>query len=282
MSMRFMRFKDGREKALTLSYDDGVDQDKRLVEILDKYGIKGTFNISSDMIGKTGAASHAMDAEDIVKTYKPGGHEIAIHGHTHPYLEELASNHAVYEVIENRRVLEKIWGGMVRGCAYPFGTYSDEVVEILKLCGIKYARTAAATHGFKMPEDWLRMPATCHHNDDKLFSLADEFLNHKKQIRKPWLFYLWGHSYEFDVDNNWDRIEKFCETVGKRDDIWYATNIEIYDYAEAYRSLQTSADGTMIYNPTRFDVWFYDDTVGGSYNGDVYCVKSGETITIKD
>ena len=117
---------------------------------------------------------------------------------------------------------------------------------------------------------------------EKLFDLADEFLNPKKQIRKPWLFYLWGHSYEFDVDNNWDRIEKFCETVGNRDDIWYATNIEIYDYAEAYRSLQTAADGTMIYNPTRTDVWFYDDTVGGSYNGDVYCVKSGETITIKE
>lgn len=280
MSMRLMRFKDGKEKAVTLSYDDGVHQDKRLVQIMDKYGIKGTFNISSNMIGKTGASSRAMSAEEIVDTYTKSGHEVAIHGHTHPYLETLDSGHCVFEVIENRRILENILGTIVKGCAYPFGTYSDEVVDILKKCGIKYARTVESTHRFDVPVDWLRMPATCHHNDEKLFELLDEFLN-PKMIRKPLLFYLWGHSYEFDNDNNWDRIEKFCDMIGGHDDIWYATNIEICEYVEAYNSLEVSADGTMVYNPTMIDVWFYDDSVGGTYNGNVYCVKHGETIVIE-
>lgn len=280
MSIRLMRFKDGREKAVTLSYDDGVRQDKRLVEIMDKYGIKGTFNISSAMIGKTGSASRAMSAEEVVDTYTKTGHEVAIHGHTHPYLESLDSGHCVFEVIENRRILENILGTIVKGSAYPFGTYNDEVVDILKKCGIKYARTVESTHKFNIPTDWLRMPATCHHNDEKLFELVDEFLN-PKMIRKPLLFYLWGHSYEFDNDNNWDRIEKFCELIGGHEDIWYATNIEICEYVEAYNALEVSADGTIIHNPTLTDVWMYDDSVGGFKNGKTYCIKSGETIVIE-
>ena len=278
--IRLMRFKDGKEKAVTFSYDDGVHQDKRLVQIMDKYGIKGTFNISSVKIGKTGSASRAMSTQEIVDTYTKAGHEVAIHGHTHPYLEALDSGHCVFEVIENRRVLESILGTIVKGCAYPFGTYSDEVVDILKKCGIKYSRTVESTHRFDVPTDWLRMPATCHHNDEKLFELADEFLN-PKMIRKPLLFYLWGHSYEFDNDNNWDRIEKFCELIGGHEDVWYATNIEICEYVEAYKSLEVSADGTRIYNPTLTDVWMYDNSVGGFKNGKIYCIKSGETVVIE-
>lgn len=280
MSMRLMRFKDGREKALTLSYDDGVKQDKRLVEIMDKYGIKGTFNICSDMIDKKGSASRAMSAEEIRETYLSGGHEVAIHGHTHPYLEQLQSHHCTYEILENRRVLENVLGDIVRGCAYPFGTYSDEVVEILRQCGICYARTVEATHRFDVPTDWLRMPATCHHNDEELFNLLDKFLD-CDVVRKSMLFYLWGHSYEFDTDNNWERIEEFCKKAGDRGDIWYATNIEIYDYVEAYNSLRVSVDGTRIYNPTRIDVWMYDDSIGGHMKGKTYCIKAGETIVIE-
>ncbi len=281
MSMRFMRFPGGREKALTLSYDDGIESDKKLVEIMDKYGIKGTFNISSVMIGRTGAADFAMSAEDIVKTYTPGGHEVAIHGHTHPYLEELSANNCMYEICENRKVLEEIMGTIIRGCAYPFGTYSDSVVEILKMCGIKYARTVESTKKFDIPTDWLRMPATCHHNNEKLFELADKF-NSMNDIRKPQLFYLWGHSYEFNDDNNWDRIEKFCSLMGNREDTWYATNIEIYDYVEAYRSLLVSCDGRRIYNPTLIDVWMSDDVETGFMGRQTYCIKSGETLVLNE
>ena len=55
--------------------------------------------------------------------------------------------------------------------------------------------------------------------------------------RRANLFYLWGHSYEFDNNNNWDHIEKICEKLANRDDIWYATNMEIYEYVTAYNSL---------------------------------------------
>ena len=79
-----------------------------------------------------------------------------------------------------------------------------------------------------MPQDPLRLNATCHHNDDKLFELAEQFLAAKPE--EPMLFYVWGHSYEFDVNNNWERIEEFCKMLGGRDDIFYGTNAQCLGY----------------------------------------------------
>ena len=107
---------------------------------------------------------------------------------------------------------------------------------------------------------------------------AEEFVSIKVEDlyltrQYPRLFYLWGHSYEFDNNDNWDVLEKFCETVSGKDDIWYATNIEIYEYANAYNSLVMSADCTRIYNPTLIEVFF-------SVDNKEYSIKPGETLTI--
>ena len=58
---------------------------------------------------------------------------------------------------------------------------------------------------------------------------------------------LWGHSYEFEADGNWDVIERFAAYTGNRDEIWYATNLELYDYMTAYDRLLFSADGSMVW-----------------------------------
>ena len=122
-----------------------------------------------------------------------------------------------YEVMADRKNLEDDFGTIVRGMAYPYGTYNDEVVKCLQQCGIAYARTVVSTHDFQIPTNWLEMPATCHHNDPKLGELTDKFLNHKN-TPKPWLFYLWGHSYEFERDNNWNVIKTFAKkwATGRR------------------------------------------------------------------
>ena len=87
------------------------------------------------------------------------------------------------------------------------------------------------------------------------------------------MFYLWGHSYEFDNNDNWDIIEKFAEYAGGHEHIWYATNIEIYDYVNAYKRLQTSFDKKIIHNPSSFDIWV-------DIKNEVYCIKSGETLNL--
>lgn len=276
--MWFMRFPEGKAKALTLSYDDGVAQDIRLVEIMNKNKIKGTFNVNSAQFGNfyianTGEERRRITAEEVKTLYASGGHEVAVHSYTHPFLEQVPHDAIAYEIIKDRENLEKTLGQIVKGMAYPMGTTSDEVVDVLRACGISYSRTTKQTEKFDIPTDWLRLPSTCHHNNPRLMELAKKFVEDPVN-RMPLLFYVWGHSYEFDINNNWDKIETFCEYIGGKDDIWYATNIEIYEYIEAYGRLKTSADGKIVYNPTSTTLYFCDQTLKP------YVVAPGETIKI--
>lgn len=261
MGNLFMRYPYGRKKVLTLSYDDGIEQDKRLIKILDKYGIKCTFNVNSGIYTaeEQRANTKRMTENEITELFKNSSHEIALHSFTHPFLEQLPTNIAVSEIIKDREKLEKQFGNIIRGMAYPYGSTSDEVVDILKLCGIAYSRTTISTNSFSLPENWLRLNPTCHHNSNNLMQLAKRFVEEDVKYG-TYLFFVWGHSYEFDNDNNWDTIEKFAEYVGKKDDVWYATNMNIYEYIHAYKQLIFSVDGTMVKNPTVYTLYFsYSD-----------------------
>ena len=121
------------------------------------------------------------------------------------------------------------------------------------------------------------MPAA-HHNDGPVLELVERFVNYKLPSwharREPKLFYLWGHAYEFDEKDNWDRMEEICQKLSGKEDTWYATNIEIYEYVEAYHSLVFSADSTRIYNPTIKKIWFEVD-------GELYSIEPGQTLKLK-
>lgn len=280
MQKAFMRFPEGRPKALTLSYDDGVEQDIRLMEILDKHGLKCTFNINGDGFapeGKEflpGTIHRRMTKKRALELYENSGHEVAVHSYTHPFLETLPPVAVAQEIIEDRKTLEGMFGHPIRGMAYPMGTFSDTVVDVLKVTGIAYARTVKTTNDFKIPTDWLRLEATCHHKCPELMSLAEKFVT-KDVSNHAQLFYLWGHSYEFEAKDNWNVIEQFAEYVGGKDDIWYATNIEIYDYVEAFNRLQWSADMTMVHNPSAISVWVKKAPQGGE--SVTVELKAGET-----
>lgn len=278
MASLFLRFPQGRAKALTLSYDDGVEQDVRLVEMMNRHGLKGTFNLNSGlyapegMVYPKGQIHRRMTEKQVTETFLNSGHEIAVHTLTHPFLEQLPPAMAAKEILKDRENLEKQFGTIVRGMAYPYGTFNDSVVEIIKSCGIVYARTVEATHSFRIPTDWLRLPATCHHDSRELMPLARKFAEGKVN-RDPWLFYLWGHSYEFEANSNWHVMEEFAQYMGNRDDVWYATNIEIYDYIDDYNRLQFSIEGTRAKNPSARRLWF-------EYEGKLYEVDPGETIEL--
>lgn len=277
MSSLFMRFPGGKVKALTLSYDDGVEQDIRLITIMQEYGLKGTFNLNSGLYAaegteyKEGIIQRRMTKKQCLDLYTDSGMEVAVHGYTHPYLEQLPINICAKEVLKDRETLENDYGCIVRGMAYPFGTISDEVVEVLKQCGIAYSRTTVSTENFTIPTDWLRMPATCHHKNPRLMELARSFIENSRN-KGPLLFFVWGHSYEFEADDNWNVIEKFAEYIGGREDIWYATNIEVYDYIAAYKQLQFSTDGKKVYNPTAVTLYF-------ELGGVTYSVAPGQCIS---
>lgn len=275
----YMRFPGGKAKALTLSYDDGVEQDRTMIEILNRHGLKCTFNLNSGLyaeegkVYEPGTIHRRMSKSAVTGLYTGSGHEVAVHGLTHPFLETLPSAKVVFEIMQDRLNLEQQFGCLVRGMAYPYGTFNDSVVECLKACGIAYSRTTVSTQKFEIPTDWLRMPATCHHNDANLPTLTDRFLNMSVND-KPKLFYLWGHTYEFERDNNWNVIEEFAEKMGNREDIWYATNIEIYDYVQDYQRLIWSADGNTVYNPTCRTIFFGNKNLQLS-------AAPGETVSIE-
>lgn len=269
-----MRFPGGLDRALTFSYDDGVSPDKRLTAIFKKYGLKATFNINSDLFSPDDPDlprnGTRLSAKEAIDTYE--GMEVAVHGAIHPFWDQMPQASATYDIIRDRDNLEKTFHRIIRGSASPYGVMGEKCKSALKAAGIVYCRTTVSTEKFSMPKDWLELPATCHHGNPRLMELADKFFVFDKP-RAPQLFYVWGHSYEFDDENNWDVIEKFAEKMsGHEDKIWYATNGEIYDYTEAYNRLVWSVELDRVYNPTFTELWFF-------YGKETYRIMPGETIT---
>ena len=274
----YFRFPGFLSKACTLSYDDGVRDDIHLIEIMRKYGLKGTFNLNS--IGLTGGKENKLTPEEIKNLFGDDT-EIAMHGYRHLSLAKVQPSLAVRDVVADRDFLEGTFDRVIRGMAYANGSFDDSVVDILNLAGVVYSRTTKATESFELPEDWLKLHPTCHHNHPRLFELVDEFLNGSDGqfswyfwAKKPRLFYLWGHSYEFPRDNNWDRIEKFGQIMAERDDVWHATNMEVYKYVEAFKRLVFSADGNRIENPSAIDVYL-------NVSDKDVIVKAGECVSIR-
>ena len=280
MAYRFLRYPDGKAKAVTFSYDDGVRQDLRLAEICSRYGIKCTFNLCK----VTGQSK--LSAEDIQKNMLDAGHEIAVHGYNHNAPGNCTDIEIVNDVLDCRKNLETTFNRIVRGMAYPDcgitvvdQTRYAQIKRILQGLGIVYSRTLRGDNNdFRLPNDFHAWMPTAHHINPKVIEWAKEFANLDvntlyHSAHHPRLFYLWGHSYEFDNDNNWELIENLCGILGQKDDTWYATNMEIYEYVSAWNALAFNAEGTRVYNPTAADVWFVADKKD-------YCVKSGCTLDL--
>ncbi|MBQ9071197.1 MAG: polysaccharide deacetylase family protein [Clostridia bacterium] len=286
MRYKFMRFPGGKLKAVTLSYDDGIKADLKLCEILNKYGLKCTFNINSGSMGDP-KKPNKLTADEIKTHMLDMGHEIAVHGESHIAPGIADPVRAITDVLNCRRTLECEFGIIVRGMAYPDTGITrvdgsntvENIAGYLKNLGIVYSRTLGGDNdSFMLPDNWYAWMPTAHHNNKNLMEWAEKFVsisleNTYLTRQYPRLFYLWGHSYEFDNNDNWSVIEEFAEKIGKKTDTWYATNMEIYEYTEAYKSLVMSADCTRIYNPTMIEVFISVDTRN-------FSIKPGETIVI--
>ncbi len=276
----------GKRKALTLSYDDGISQDRRLLKLLNEQGVKCTFNLNSGLLGMEGRVSagkkevshNKIGKEEIVSLY--AGHEIASHGRFHTSLTGMDSARCVQEILPCRQELEEITGQPLTGYAYAFGAFDDTIISALKSCGIVYARTIEATHRFDIPSDFFRWNPTCHHDDENLSGLVKEFLSDDKYFSfysPAKLFFLWGHSYEFDQNDNWEHMEGFIKETAGREDVYYATNAEICQYVEAYRRLVFSADSSMVYNPSCITLW-----LGGTFTEETLEVKPGAIVKLQE
>ena len=231
---------NGKNKALTFSFDDGVLQDIRAIEILDKYGLKATFNLNSCLLGNVRTldqkgrpvVNHSkVQPKDVKEVYK--NHEVAVHTKTHPNLTGLEDKEVINEVENDRQILSALCGYEVVGMAYPCGGVNndDRVAKIIKeYTGVKYSRTITSVYNFDLQDNLYRFnPSIYYLEKDKMFDLAKKFIELKTDT--PQIFYIWGHTYEMDYNNpqftSWQDFEEFCALVSGKDDIFYGTNKEI-------------------------------------------------------
>lgn len=260
-------FPNGKRRVVTFSYDDGAKNDERLVGLFNKYGVKGTFHLNGiNYIGKSD--DELLKVRELYK-----GHEISCHTVSHGWLTRMTPISIVKEVYEDRKILEKIAGYPVVGMSYPSGVYDDEAIEVLRSCGIVYSRTTEKAGLVDFPKDFLKWHPTCHHRD--AMALCDDFLENLDSQWKPQMFYIWGHSHELRTEEDWTYMESLLKKLSGNDKIWYATNIEIYNYVTAMRALRISADESMIYNPSSIPVWVEKD------KSEIIKIPAGDTVYLK-
>lgn len=225
---------NGKKKAVTFSFDDGVTQDIRLLEILNKYGLKCTFNLNSGLLGterelvRNGVTVRhdKVLPEQVASLY--AGHELAVHTVTHPSLTKLEKESIIREVEEDRRALEKLCGYSVVGMAYPDGRCDEHIAKIIaENTPVRYSRTTESTHSFKVQKDNLLLyNPTVYYIEDCLEELVDKFL--ESEADEDQLLYIWGHSYEMDASFiSWEKFESVCKKLAFREDIFYGTNKEV-------------------------------------------------------
>lgn len=217
--------------AVTFSFDDNRVQDRRLVELFNRYGLKGTFNLNSGTLGSDDTLF--IRPEEVKELY--AGHEVASHSVNHPNVAELWETdreQCVYEILHDRDELERLSGQAVRGFVYPYGELSDAVEQFVIKSGFTYTR-CGTNAPLSPPVDPMRWSPTAHQNEN-LTPYAESFLACTDELR---VLLVWGHSFEFDWGKgHWDDFEAFCQKIAGRDELYYATMGEICDYWSACRS----------------------------------------------
>ncbi len=226
----------GKKKAVTFSYDDGVKQDIRLIRLFDKYGMKCTFNLNSGLFGVEGddirkgvyIRADRLKKEEIRSVYE--NHEVAVHTLTHPNLTRLPAREIIRQVEQDRESLGELMGREVTGMAYPGGgiNYNTRVAQIIrKYTGVRYARTTVNTDSFRRQKNLYTFYPNVYHvmNMNRLFEMGEMFL--ASEAEEDQILYVWGHSFEFDIQDTWGKFEEFLSMMSGHKDIFYGTNSQV-------------------------------------------------------
>jgi peptidoglycan/xylan/chitin deacetylase (PgdA/CDA1 family) len=269
-------FPKSKRIAVTTSFDDGHTFDRRIVAAFNEWGLKGTFNLNSGTLGRTGTpppdgAREHLDASEIASVF--AGHEVAIHTVTHPHLHRLDASQIAREVLDDRRALEDLVGYPVRGMAYPFGSYNQQVADLLRNLGIVYSRTCENFDNCFPPKDPLAWGSTGHQYATNP-TVPERFAQKYENPRYSGVFFIWGHGFEFHDRNDWDGLERIFKPISGKPDCWYCTNIELFDYEEARKRIAIAANLATVYNPSGLTVTVRAD-------GRDIEVRAGATVSLE-
>lgn len=261
----------GKSKAFNISYDDGVIQDIRFVELLGRYGLKGTFNLNYGLMHQDftwehecGMTVRRLREQEVASVYE--GHEIASHSYSHPYFDNMPETEILKELGADKFFLERLTGREVAGYATPFYYFSDQMEDCVRYCGFEYARISEESNDYSIPENFYRWRGSKFHWDDDLNDFVQSFLESNQELA---LCQLVGHSYDLDVMHLWDTMERICHAVAASPEVWAATHIDLVRYLRAMDQLRIS--DTQIQNPTCISLWL-------RVNGETVEIHPGETI----
>lgn len=264
-------YPQGKIKAFTVSYDDGVLQDVRLVRLMNRYGIRGTFNLNSALmesgftwIHENGMPVSRLSPSEAAELYD--GHEIASHTLTHPYMHDLTESEILRQMGEDKQALQKLFGREVEGFAVPFEYYSPLIADCAKCCGFTYARMSEFTGNYCPWQDRYYWKCGIFHLQPELRVFVDDFLRTEEELA---LCQIVGHSYDLDAEDLWDTTEEIFRSVAERQDVWLATNLQIVRYLMAMSNL-TVSDGCAV-NRSEMELWL-------NINGRITAIKPGECV----
>ena len=256
----------GKKKAFNITYDDGVQQDVRFVAMLNRYGLKGTFNLNSELMQREFSWTHPCGMEvrrlsaDAVRNLYDG-HEVASHTLTHPYMSELPEWELMRQLGQDKENLERLFGTEVKGFAVPFDYYSPLIARCAEMCGFEYARMSEFTGSYRPCTDWYYWKTGFYHVEPGLADYAAGFLNTQEELA---VCQIVGHSYDLDAQHLWGTLELICAAVAAREDVWKCTNLELVRYLKAMAQF----DGT---NRSSLPLWFEAE-------GRVVCLEPGEKL----
>lgn len=254
------RFPNIKRVAVTLSFDDGRVADRKLVEFFNRLGLRATWNLNSGALDTNG---HLRRAE-LNELFD--NHEIACHSVSHPCLDDLDELQILAELLDDKRALEDVTGAPVRGLAYPYGNYSPRVIKTIRPLGFAYARTC---ENQRDPFPWnepLAWPTTVYQNAHN--NWPAEF-SRRYESSESFCYFVWGHACEFEDD--WARAAKLYRPLSGKSDVWYATNIELWDYERARRRVAVAANKRSAFNPSALAVTLLVD-------GNLRQIAGGETL----
>ncbi|MEE1172164.1 MAG: polysaccharide deacetylase family protein [Ruminococcus sp.] len=246
----------GKQKAFNVTYDDGVLQDIRFVELLNKYNLKGTFNLNSGLLEnefewthQSGRVVKRLSKEKAVSLYE--GHEIACHTLTHPYMNDLSESEILHELQKDKANLEKLFKREIKGFAVPFDYYSELIESCVKQSGFSYARISEESHSFIPQTDYYKWKATVFHADSEPEKLTQQFLETNENLA---VFQIAGHSYDLDIENLWDKVESVFVQISSQKNIVPLTTIEIVEYLQAMEKAEITEK--YIKNNSNISLWF--------------------------
>ncbi len=223
------------KKYFTMSFDDGTYEDEKMIALLKKYGVKASFCINTglmdgnDVIEVAGNWTRmSFDHAKENKVYE--GFDIISHGYRHKELTFLSDDEIISEIKNDAAKIKELTGVSTVGFAYPGGTayYNAYITDVmLRNTDVKFARDTADTYSFLLPSNFMAWHPTCSILDDRLLSLAEEFLS--AEATEDMLFYAWDHPWAITAFNAWDKTERLLKMLAESDDVVFVTNTEFYN-----------------------------------------------------